>query len=94
MFMRRKTRNKKGFNKKKIVNNMEDSEEDDISEDEEEILFMGLESQSQKEESVEGEVDLIVDLISALEELDKCRKKNRYANQIISDLKIKIQEAK
>ena len=60
-----------------MVYNMEYSEEDDISEDEEEILFMGVESQAQEEELVEGEVDLRDELISALKELDKCKKKNR-----------------
>ena len=55
---------------------------------------MGIENQAQDGESDEkGEVDLKAELISALEELEKCRKKNQ-SNQIISDLKTQLQEAK
>ena len=43
---------------------------------------------------MEGEVDLKAELISSLEELRKCKKKNKKSNQIISDLKTHIQEAK
>ena len=55
---------------------MEDSEDEDTSEDEETyILLMGIETQAQDGESdEEGEVDLKSKLISALEELEKCRK--------------------
>ena len=50
---------------------MEDSEDEEISENEE-ILFMGIETQSQAGESdEEGEVDLKDELVSALEELEK-----------------------
>ena len=45
-----------------------------------------------KEDS-EGKVDLKYEPISALEELEKCRKKNKQSNQIISDLKTQLQEA-
>ena len=58
---------------------MEDSEDSDESEVEEtEVLFMGLDTQASNSDSdVEGEVDLRAELVSALEELEKCRKKNR-----------------
>ena len=53
---------------------------------------MGIETQAQDGELDEqGEVDLEVELISALEELEKCRKKNKKSNQIISDLKTHLQ---
>ena len=56
---------------------------------------MGIETQAQDGESYEeGEVELKDELISALEELEKCRKKNKQENQIISDLKTQLQEAK
>ena len=49
------------------------------SEDEETgILFMGVDTQASNSDSnVEGEVDLRVELVSALEELEKCRKKEQ-----------------
>ena len=48
---------------------------------------MGIKTQAQDGESDEGgEVDLKYELISALEELEKCRKNNKHSNQIISDL--------
>ena len=73
---------------------MEDSEDEDTSGDEEtKILFMGIETQD-GESDEEGEVDLKAELISALEELEKCRKKNKQSNQIISDFKIQLQNAK
>ena len=67
---------KKSYEKKKIVYTMEDSEDVDTSEDEEtEILFMVLDTQASNSDSdVEGEAKLRVELVSALEELEKCRK--------------------
>ena len=58
---------------------MEDSEDSDGSEVEEtEVLFMGLDTQTSNSDSdMEGEVDLRDELVSALEELDKCRKKKQ-----------------
>ena len=52
---------------------MEDNEDADTSEDEQtEILFMGVDTQSSNSESnVEGEVDLRAKHVSALEELEK-----------------------
>ena len=56
---------------------------------------MGIETQAQDGESdEEGEVDLKDELISALEELEKCKKKNKQSNQIVSELKTRLQEAK
>ena len=56
---------------------------------------MVSETQAQDGESdEEGELDLKDELISALEELEKCRKKNKQSNQIINNLKIQLQEAK
>ena len=56
---------------------------------------MGIETQAQDGGSdEEGEVDLKVELISALEELENWRKINKQSNQIISDLKTQLQEAK
>ena len=70
---------KKPYGKKKIVYTMEDNEYSDGSKVEEtEVLFMGLDTQASNSDSnIEGEVDLRAELVSALEELDKCRKKNR-----------------
>ena len=52
---------------------------------------MGMETQAQDGESdEEGEVYLKSELINALEELKKCRKKNKQSNQIISDLKTQL----
>ena len=70
---------KKSYGKKKIVCSLEDSEDSDESEDEEnEVLFMGLDTQASNSDSdMEGEVDLRAEIVSALEELEKCRKKNR-----------------
>ena len=54
----------------------EDSDESEVEETE--VLFMGLDTQASNSDSyVEGEVDLRAELVSALEELEKCRKKNR-----------------
>ena len=69
---------------------MEDSEDSDGSEVEEtEVLFMGLETQASNSDSdMEGEVDLRDELASTLEELEKCRKKNRQ--QILSSVSWKL----
>ena len=80
---------KKSYGKKKIVYSLEDSEDSDESEDEEnEVLFMGLDTQASNSDSdVEGEVDLRDELLSTLEELEKCRKKNRQSDsQILSSV--------
>ena len=65
--------------KKKIVYTMEDSEDENTSEDEEnEILFMGLDTQASNSEwDVEGEVDLRAELVSALEEVERYKKKEQ-----------------
>ena len=57
---------------------MEGSEDSDGSEVEEtEVLFMGLDTQASNSDSdIEREVYLRSELVSALEELKKCRKKN------------------
>ena len=62
---------KKKFKKKrKNFYSKKDSEDEEICEDEE-ILFMGIETQAQDGESnKEGEVDLKAELNSALEELE------------------------
>ena len=87
---------KKSYEKNKIVYTMEDSEDANTSEDEEtEISFMGLDTQASNSDSyVEGEVDLRVELVSALEELEKCRKKNIQSSHIISELEAQIIDAK
>ena len=56
---------------------MEDIEDSDGNEAEEtKVLFMGLDTQASNSDSyMEGEVDLGVELVSTLEELEKCRKK-------------------
>ena len=58
---------------------MEDSEDSYGSEVEEtEVLFMSLDTQaSNRDLDIEGEVDLKAKLVSALEKLEKCRKKNQ-----------------
>ena len=56
---------------------------------------MGIETQVEDNESdEEAEVNLRYQLISALEELEKCRKTNKQSNQIINELKTQLQEAK
>ena len=56
---------------------------------------MGVDTQAQNGESdEEGEVDFKVELISSLEELEKCRRKNRMSNHVISELETQLQEAK
>ena len=56
---------------------------------------MGIDAQSRNGESdEEGIVDLKAELISAREELEKSNQKNKQSNQIISDLKTQLQEAK
>ena len=66
---------------------MEDNEDEEISENEE-ILFMGIKTQTSDDESnVEGEVDLEDALISALEEIEKCRRRNKYLKEKLSKYK-------
>ena len=56
---------------------------------------MGLDTQASNSDSdIEGEVDLRAELVSALEELEKCRKKNRQSNLIISQLEAQLLRAK
>ena len=88
--------NKKYYEKKKILYTMEDSEDEDTSEDEEtKIIFTGVDSQAQNSESdEEGEVDLKAEVISALEELEKCRRKNKNSNHVISELETQLLEDK
>ena len=70
---------KKTYEKRKIVYTIEDSEDSDGSEVEEtKLLFMDLDIQASNSDSdIEGEVNLRVELVSTLEELEKCRKRNR-----------------
>ena len=65
---------------------MEDNEDWDGSEFEEtKVLFMGLDTQASNSDSnVEGEVYLRAELVSALEELEKCKKKNIESNLVIN----------
>ena len=56
---------------------------------------MGVDTQVQNGESdEEGEVDLKDELISALEELEKCRRKNKQSNHAIRELETQLLEAK
>ena len=56
---------------------------------------MGIDTQASNSDSdVEGEVDLRVELVITLEELEKCRKKNRQSNIIISQLEAQILDSK
>ena len=75
---------------------MEDSKDSDGSEVEEtEVLFLGLDTQALNSVSdIKGEVDLRDELVSALEELEKCRKKNRQSNILISELETQLLDAK
>ena len=75
---------------------MEDSEDGDTCGDEEtDILFMSLDTQASNDDSKEeGQVYLRDELVSTLEELDKCRKKNKQSNIIISDLEASLLDAK
>ena len=87
---------KKPYGKKKIVYTMEDNEDLDGSEVEEtKVLFMGLDTQASNSDSdIEEEVDLRAELVSTLKELEKCRKKNKQSNLIISQLEAHLLEAK
>ena len=65
---------------------MEDNEDEEISENEE-IIFMGIETQTSHDEScLQGEVDLEVELISSLEDIEKCRR-NKYLKEQLSKYK-------
>ena len=56
---------------------------------------MGLDTQASSSDSdVEGNVDLRAELVSALEELEKCRKNNRHSNIIISQLEAQLLDSK
>ena len=56
---------------------------------------MGLDTQASEDDSdEEGEVDLKFELVSALEELEKCRKKNKQSSHIISELESQLLDAK
>ena len=56
---------------------------------------MGVDAQDQNGESdEEGEVDLKLELINSLEEHEKCRRKNKNSNHVISELKNQLLEAK
>ena len=56
---------------------------------------MGLDTQASNSDlNVEGEVDLRVELVSALEDIEKCRKKKRHSNFIISQLEAQLLDAK
>ena len=69
---------------------MEDSEDQET-----EILFMAIDTQeSNGDSSEEGEVDLRDELGSALEELEKCRIKNKQGSNIISELEAQLLDAK
>jgi hypothetical protein len=84
-YKKRKTGNKKKFyKKKKNFYSKEDNSSSDMSEDDEtKLLFMGIETQNnvvddnEENSEVEGEVYLEGELISALEELRKYKKKNK-----------------
>ena len=66
---------------------MEDCEDEEISKIEA-ILFKGIETQTSYDESdVEGEVDLEAKLISYLEEIKKCRRRNKYLKEQLSKYK-------
>ena len=69
---------------------MEDNEDLDGSEVEEtKVLFMGLDTQASNSDSdMEGDVYLRAELVSALEELEKCRK--RTYSQILSSFSWKL----
>ena len=54
---------------------------------------MGIETQDD-ESDVEGEVDLKVELVGAIEKLRKSIMKNKESNQIIIYLKTQLREAK
>ena len=62
---------------------MEDSEDEEISED-----FMGIETQTSDDESdVEGEVYLEAELITTLEEIEKCRRRDKSLKEQLSKYK-------
>jgi hypothetical protein len=74
-----KRRNKNKFFKKSLYSKEDSSssdEDDDSDSDSENVLFMAYENDEEDYEE-EGEVDLREELISALEELKRERKKNK-----------------
>jgi hypothetical protein len=84
-----KKRNKKKFFKK-ILYSREDSsssdEDDDSDSDSERVLFMALENDKEYYEE-EGEVDLEAELINALSEIKRERKKNKSLKEELIKLK-------
>ena len=95
---------KKKFKKKK--ENFYSKEDSDDKSKYVEILFMGIDTQTQNGESYEeSEVDLEAQYIVVVDEIEKCRRRNKVlkeklskyqeeTNQIIMDLKNQLQEAK
>ena len=79
---------KKKFNKKdKKFYSIEDNEDEETSENEE-IVFMGIENQTLDDElDVEWEVALEAELISDLEEIEKCRRMNKSLKEQLSKYK-------
>jgi hypothetical protein len=105
-------KNKKKSFKKNLYSRKDSSsssEDDETDSDSEKVLFMAKENQTRNSDSSEeeGKVDLREELISALEELRKERKKNKLlkkelnetqnlnseeVNQIITKLKVQVEE--
>ena len=56
---------------------------------------MGIDTQAQNGESdEEGILYLKAEIISALEELEKCRRKNKQSNHVISELQTQLLQEK
>ena len=56
---------------------------------------MGVDTQAPNGDSdEEGEVVLTTELIGSLEELEKCRRKNKKSNHVISELETQLLEDK
>jgi hypothetical protein len=80
---------KKFYKKKKNLYSKEDNSSSDMSEDDEELLFMGMKNNDVDNNEAnyedEGEVNLEEELISALEELRKYKKKNKSLREQLSE---------
>jgi hypothetical protein len=84
--------------KRKNIYSKDNSSSSDMTEDDDtEVLFVGIETQTdttvdnnygnEENPKVEGEFDLEGELISALEELRRCRRKNKLLKEQLLDYK-------
>ena len=78
-------------------NNSFDDDDSDSDNESERVLFLAMDAKEVVEEhdesEEEGKVDLDAELVSALEELDKARKKNKLLKKELSRIRKDIQDS-